>query len=108
MKGLPHFGTRSAEMSQAVSALRVCWDKTAEGGESKASPGPQGSLRRCTCCGRRWGEDQKAFPKEEVPDLGLREQSRISKGSTSQAVGEACAEVLRGKHADLTGTSIQE
>ena len=66
------------------------------------------SLRRCTCCGRRWGEDQKAFPKEEVPDLGLREQSRISKGSTSQAVGEACAEVLRGKHADLTGTSIQE
>ena len=37
------------------------------------------------------------FPKEEVPELGLREQSGVSKGAGSvfQALGEACAEVLR-------------
>ena len=37
-------------------------------------------MRRGTYCGRRRSEDQKALPKEEVPDLGLIEQSRISKG----------------------------
>lgn len=77
-------------MSQAVSALRVCWDKTAEGGESKASPG-QGEPEEIAPAVEGGGvRIRRPSQREEVLIWVSENKAELARELVSRAVGGVC------------------